>query len=70
MSSNEQLKRNVGKRIECIRKEMNLSKEAFANKIGISGQYLGSVEKGEYALSYEKLERLCDICGYSADYLS
>ena len=69
MSSNEQLKRRIGKRIEIIRKEMNLNKEAFAKKLGISGQYLGIVEKGKSALSYEKLKILCDISGYSADYV-
>ena len=63
------MKEEVGKRIELIRKEMKMTKEKFAKEIGISGQYLGIVEKGGSSLSYEKLKRLCDLSGYSADYI-
>ena len=48
---------------------MNLTKESLAKQIGISGQHLGIVEKGESTLSYEKLEKLCIISGYSSDYI-
>ena len=51
------MKEEVGKRIEGIRKELKLTKEKFAKKIGVSGQFLGMVEKGKSSLSYEKLER-------------
>ncbi len=63
------MKEEVGKRIESIRKELKLTKEKFAKKIGVSGQFLGMVEKGKSSLSYEKLEKLCDLTGYSADYI-
>lgn len=63
------MKEEVGKRIEIIRKEMKLTKEGLAKKIGITGQFLGIVENGKSTLSYEKLKRLCDISGYSADYI-
>jgi len=66
---NIMLKKKIGKRIEKIRLEMNLTKEALAKELGISGQYLGIVEKGQSALSYEKLEKLCNITGYSSDYI-
>lgn len=69
MSQDLELKMRIGKRIEKIRKEMNLTKESFAKMLGVSGQYLGIVEKGESALSYEKLKKLCEISGYSADYI-
>lgn len=63
------MKEEVGKRIESIRKEMKMTKESLARKLGISGQYLGIVEKGGSYLSYDKLQKLCQISGYSADYI-
>ena len=69
MDSDLNLKREVGKRIENIRKDMNLTKEKLAKEIGITPQYLGIVEKGESALSYDKLKKLCQISGNSADYI-
>lgn len=63
------MKEEMGKRIENIRKEMKMTKEKFAKELGISGQYLGIIEKGRSSLAYDKLKRLCDISGYSADYI-
>ena len=63
------MKEEIGKRIESIRKEMKMTKEKFAKEIGISGQYLGIVEKGGSSLAYDKLKKLCEISGYSADYI-
>lgn len=63
------MREEIGKRIEEIRKEMKMTKEKFAKEIGISGQYLGIVEKGGSSLSYDKLKKLCDLSGYSADYI-
>lgn len=63
------MKEEVGKRIELIRKEMKMTKEKFAKSLGISGQYLGIVEKGGSSLSYDKLKKLCNLSGYSADYI-
>ena len=39
------MKIEIGKRITEIRKNMNMNKEQFARLIGMSGQYLGTVEK-------------------------
>lgn len=50
------MKKEIGKRVESIRKEMNMTKEKFVKAIGISGQYLGIVEKGGSNLSYDKLK--------------
>lgn len=69
MEQDLELKKKVGKRIENIRKEMKLNKEKFAKMLGISGQHLGIVERGESSLSYEKLMKLCEITNYSADYI-
>ena len=63
------MKEEIGKRIEQIRIEMKMTKEKFAKEIGISGQYLGIVEKGRSSLAYDKLKKLCEISGYSSDYI-
>lgn len=63
------LKEEIGKRIRNIRFSMNLSKKDFAKLLGISGQYLGMIEKGQGSLSVEKLEILCNLSNLSADYI-
>lgn len=63
------MKSEIGKRIKNIRENMNMTKESFAKQLGISGQYLGMVERGKSYLSIEKLKILCDITNLSADYI-
>ncbi len=63
------MKEEIGKRIKQIREDMGMTKEKFANLLGISGQYLGVVEHGKSYLSIEKLKILCDITNLSADYI-
>ena len=41
----------------------------MADLLGISGQYLGMIERGEGTLSVDKLKILCDMTGLSADYI-
>jgi len=63
------MKVEIGKRITEIRKSMNLNKEQFAKLIGMSGQYLGTVEKGINGLSLDKLVTICKKANISADYI-
>ena len=63
------MKKEIGKRIQKLREDMNITKEAFAKEIGISGQYLGLVEHGKNYLSIEKLKLLCDFTNTSSDYI-
>jgi len=63
------MEKEIGKRIESIRNSMNMNKEDFAKLLGITGQYLGVVERGKSCLSYEKLKKLCDLTNLSADYI-
>lgn len=63
------MKEEIGNRIRNIREEMGLTKEAFAKSLGISGQYLGIVERGGSCLSVEKLKTLCDLTGLTSDYI-
>lgn len=63
------MKKEIGQRIKKIREGMCLTKEAFAKEIGITGQYLGLIERGQNYLSIERLKTLCDFSGLSADYI-
>lgn len=58
----------VGKRVERIRKNLNLSKSKFGKMIGVSGQYIGKVEKGA-GLSAELIVNICRATGTTADYI-
>ena len=63
------MKKEFGLRIKNIREGMNLTKEEFARLIGISGQYLGLIERGQNYLSIDKLKKLCDLTNLSSDYI-
>lgn len=63
------MKEKIGLRIKTIRENLNLSKEDLAKMLGISGQYLGMIEKGKNYISIEKLKILCDITNHSSDYI-
>ena len=63
------MKVEIGKRITKIREDMGMTKETFAKKLGISGQYLGLIEHGKNYISIEKLKILCDLSGLTSDYI-
>lgn len=63
------MKEEIGKRIKTIRENLNMTKEEFAKVIGISGQYLGIVERGQSCLSIEKIKVLCDFTNLSSDFI-
>ena len=64
----EQIER--GKRIKFIREnELNMNKTQLAQKIGVSGQFLGLVEEGKGNLVYKSIKKLRDLSGHSSDYI-
>lgn len=63
------LRKEIGLRVKNIRLNMNMTKQKMAGLLGISGQYLGMIERGEGTLSVDKLKILCDMTGLSADYI-
>ena len=63
------MKKDIGIRISNLRKSMNMNKKQFAKLIGISGQYLGTVESGVNCLSLHSLINLCKNTNVSADYI-
>lgn len=69
LEKKEIIKKDIGKRIEFIRNEKNMTKEDFANLINISGQHLGRAISGEKGLSIEKIIELSEKTGYSTDFI-
>lgn len=63
------MKQEIGKRILNIRKSMDMNKEQFSKLIGISPQYLGTIEAGVHGLSLDSFITLCENTNISADYI-
>ena len=59
----------IGGRIRTVREELNLSRELFAEKIGISEVFLSQIERGEKSLSLNTLMSICQNTGCSSDFL-
>lgn len=59
-----------GQRIRNIREnELRLNKSELAGKLGIAPQYLGLVESGKGNLAYKSIRKICELTGYSSDYI-
>ena len=59
----------IGKRLRRQREKMNLIREEFAEKTGISPQFLAEIENGKKGMSAETLYKICNHFNLSADYL-
>ena len=49
------LRKEIGLRVKNIRLNMNMTKQKMADLLGISGQYLGMIERGKGTLSVDTL---------------
>ena len=63
------MKEEICKRIKNIRTNMNMNKNEFANLLGITPQYLWSIESGANCLSVEKIILLSQKANVSTDYI-
>ena len=63
------MKEDICKRIKIIRNNLGMNKNEFANFLGITPQYLGSIEHGENCLSVEKIILLSQKANVSTDYI-
>ncbi len=59
----------VGKRLRRIRSQMELTREQFAEQVGISPQFLAEIENGKKGMSAETLFKICSRFDLSADYI-
>lgn len=67
--SNTDFLLNIGKRISNRRKEIKLTQEQLAEKMGVSLQTISCIELGKKAIRPENLANLCIHLDVSADYI-
>jgi len=60
---------NMGMRIAQRRKELHLTQEMLADKMGVSLQTVSCIELGKKAIRPENLANLCSYLSVSADYI-
>lgn len=61
MRSNAKLPRVLGKRIQKRRKNIGLTQEEVADKVGISRAYMGYIEQGRNVPSLEIVEKIAKV---------
>ena len=59
----------VGRRLRGIRTGLSLTREQFAERVGISPQFLAEIENGKKGMSADTLFRICAGFDVSADYI-
>jgi transcriptional regulator with XRE-family HTH domain len=60
----------VGQRLRAIRRIRRLSQDRLAARAGLSGKFIGEVERGEKSISVDSLYRLAAALGVSIGYLT
>lgn len=65
----EELLRQMGKRINARRKELGLTQERVAEYMDVSIQMISNLELGRKAIRPENLVKLCTVLKVSADYV-
>lgn len=59
----------MGLRIQELRRQMNLTQEALAERAGMTSQTISTAELGKKALRPENIVKLSHTLGVSTDYL-
>jgi len=57
------IQRQLGKRIQILRKIKGFSQESFAEKIGIATNTLSSIETGNAFMTAQTLEKIVELLG-------
>ncbi len=65
----EHLLTDMGLRIQELRKQINLTQEALAERAGMTSQTISTAELGKKALRPENIVKLSRALGVSTDYL-
>lgn len=60
---------NLGQRIAKRRIQTGIRQNTLADKIGISNNYLSSIERGKEKPSLEIIVKICNVLGVTPDYL-
>lgn len=60
---------NMGRRIALRRKELRLTQEQLAERMGVSLQTVSNIELGKKAVRPENLAKLCSLLDITSDYI-
>jgi len=63
------IKQQIGKRLRKQREKVNMTREEFAEKSGISPQFLAEIENGKKGMSVDTLYKISHAFNFSTDYL-
>lgn len=61
--------KDLGSRVRQARRQMSLTQEELAEKMGISASFLGHIERGSRVASIETLVGLCNVLNVTPEYL-
>ena len=67
--SHKRFRLPLGHRIAELRHDQQLTKQQLAQIAGVSGGYLGEVERGANSVSIDKLTQICDALGVSVAWI-
>lgn len=59
----------MNERIKLLRKELNLSQELFADRLGLTKNYISLVENGNRNLSEQSQKILCSLYNVNEEWL-
>jgi transcriptional regulator with XRE-family HTH domain len=59
----------VGQRLRAVREQRGLSQQALAERSGLTGKFIGEVERGEKSLSIDSLYHLASALGVKMGFL-
>lgn len=57
----------IGARIRETRESARMTREAFAERVDISAQFLTDIERGRMGASLETIIKICDVLGVTTD---
>lgn len=70
MSENHRRLKELGKKIQVLRKQKNLSQENFAHIADLDRSYVGQVERGERNISFRNLCKIATALDVSVSALT
>lgn len=60
-------KKKIGEKIAALRKDKNMTQEQLAEKVGITVQHLGTIERGKANTTLNRLDKIADVLGCSSN---
>ncbi|MEE1137910.1 MAG: helix-turn-helix transcriptional regulator [Acutalibacteraceae bacterium] len=67
VKNNKTVEQIIGKRIQIIRKNKGFTQQQFAEKIGLSTNYISDIERGKSSARLDKLVLIINTLGCTAD---